>query len=903
MLKVVTCAGFPFLLLASLPSWAQAQKRALDFNTVSSWPKIEGQPEMSNDGKFILYNVHDGKNGTVIQATGYSWKMVLPLVKKVVFTQDSHRLIYITKGDSLGVFDLADRNTGYIANVSSFEMPDNGDGRWLVYRSKGFLGDLTLLDLFSGEKRSFTGVLQYCFDRKGNTLLLQIAGDGDNSSARSYRAVKLNDLSEHTISNGFALSNPVFDHSGTKLAFFANELTNGKSQTVIRYYAMGMDSAEDIVTRAKLGTDELIIDRSELYFDTGADKLFFNVGKPGADHPTYYPETKAQLTISGDKRDMDLKKKYWAAINLDKTAKIICLENDSYGLNSSPLSNDGNWAITERYGNNSDEYKYGHNTYLISTKTGVRKPIGKAIDDDHISFSPGNKYVIWYERTKKQWFSYRLKDGLTKCISKEINRPLDMEIQYAPGYPGNPEGIVAWMANDCAVLVYDRHDIWEVDPDGKIPPVDLTSGYGRRNHIRLRVIDFSKESPIDAFENSRLRIHNNDALLLAAFNDRGKSSGFFKLTLGKTPKLQKLTMGNSMYCYAYRYTQPSFDGMAHVINPVKAKYANAYIVAKMDFNEYPNLYFTTDFENFKPITDFQPQKDYNWLTNELVHWKLPNGRPMEGMLYKPEDFDPAKKYPVIFYIYEENADYLHYFIYPQLSDGPINIPWFVSHGYLVFVPDVSCYKLGYPMECAYRCVRSAALYLSTKPFIDAHRMGLQGHSYGGWETDYILTRTHIFAAACSASDISDIISLNAQQATSTRDHYFESGQGRLGASFWKKPGLYIQNSPVYHADRVATPLLLMHNKPDAAVLFSQAEEWYNSLVHLNKKAWLLSYANSGHVLDTQDDCLDYSIRVAQFFDHYLKGAPPPKWMTTSAAVQTGNYMDIGYDLDTSGRQP
>jgi dipeptidyl aminopeptidase/acylaminoacyl peptidase len=212
-----------------------------------------------------------------------------------------------------------------------------------------------------------------------------------------------------------------------------------------------------------------------------------------------------------------------------------------------------------------------------------------------------------------------------------------------------------------------------------------------------------------------------------------------------------------------------------------------------------------------------------------------------------------------------------------LSNGTLNVAWFVSNGYLVFVPDIRYYKHGFPGNCAFEAVNSAADVLSRLPFINAKQMGLQGHSFGGWETNYIVSLTNRFAAAASSGGACDLVSLN-NEYNRGRSDYFESGQGRIAASLWKKPELYIHNSPIFKADKVNTPLLILHNRNDSSVPFMQANEWFNSLSHLQKRVWLLSYADEDHGLYSDKNKLDYSIRLAQFFDHFLEGAPEPAWM-------------------------
>ena len=209
----------------------------------------------------------------------------------------------------------------------------------------------------------------------------------------------------------------------------------------------------------------------------------------------------------------------------------------------------------------------------------------------------------------------------------------------------------------------------------------------------------------------------------------------------------------------------------------------------------------------------------------------------------------------------------------------MDILWYVSHGYLVLLPDIH-YVIGRPAESAYHSVVSAVHYICKMPWVDRNRLGLQGHSFGAYEANYIVTRTSLFAAACCANGTSDLISESGEFVGNTGNQgYYEMGQGRMGTTLWSRPDLYINQSPVFSADKVTTPLLILHSPLDMSVYYPQGLEWFISLRRLGKKSWMLQYPNEGHNLEEEEDQLDYTIRMNQFFDHFLKGTPAPEWMS------------------------
>jgi dipeptidyl aminopeptidase/acylaminoacyl peptidase len=285
------------------------------------------------------------------------------------------------------------------------------------------------------------------------------------------------------------------------------------------------------------------------------------------------------------------------------------------------------------------------------------------------------------------------------------------------------------------------------------------------------------------------------------------------------------------------------------------------------------------------------------LTTELHHWKSPDGKLLQGILYKPENFDSTKKYPLIFHYYDQQSDGLNIYVEPGPSDV-LNIPYFVSNGYVVFVPDIH-YTIGEPGESALRSVTSAARYLSKYSWVDTTKMGLQGHSFGGYETNYLITHTNLFAAAAEANGATDLVSSYGDlQAGASARWLFEIFQFRLRATLWGRPDLYIKNSPIFKVPSVTTPLLMMHPKNDPIVPWSQAVELFNAMHRLGKTVWMLQYDEGDHGLNGKS-AMDYTIRLTQFFDHYLKDAPAPLWITQGIPAKL-KQVESRYELDPSG---
>ncbi len=357
----------------------------------------------------------------------------------------------------------------------------------------------------------------------------------------------------------------------------------------------------------------------------------------------------------------------------------------------------------------------------------------------------------------------------------------------------------------------------------------------------------------------------------------------------------KLTMVPEMMYFSKNSEFVSFSQFL-----LKAKNSNVYLLRRMTATEYPNLFITSNFMKYEQMTYLEPQKDYNWLSSELVEWKTLDSKSASGILYKPENFNPKTKYPLILSVYERQSDGLNIYLEPKLSDGPMNIPYFVSRGYLVFCPDIN-YKVRESGQSTYNHVLAAVKSLAKMPWVHKNRIGIQGHSWGGYEVNFLITRTNIFSAAASAAGPTNFVSMCGTLKGYQHDSHdnVERTQLRMGVSLWEGIDTYVKNSPVFGANKVICPLLMMHNNRDHAVDFYQGLEFFTALRYLGKKVWMLQYEDKGHSLNAETDQLDYTLRLSQFFDHYLKKLPPARWMTQGRPAKL-KQIDDRFELDPDG---
>ncbi len=483
--------------------------------------------------------------------------------------------------------------------------------------------------------------------------------------------------------------------------------------------------------------------------------------------------------------------------------------------------------------------------------------------------SPEGKFALWWDLKASAWMLHDLSAGTTRNLTEGCREAFWDEEDDHPA-PKQPYGCAGWTLGDREVLLYDRYDLWAVDT-GNGAFRRLTRG--REEDRRYRLIDTrDPDGPSGYGEN----------LLLSVFDCRTKENGLAPALLHGKKAPATVAFGGWTYTAVH-----------------KALNAPVYTFRRGNFQEPMNLRYTDFGKTDLQVSDInQQQKDFNWGTVELYKWNAYDGTPLEGLLYRPEDFDPSRKYPVMVYFYERNSENLYSYHSPSPSRSTINIPFYVSRGYVVFVPDI-VYSSGIPGESAYNCIVSGAESLTRFPWIDKEHMAIQGQSWGGYQVAYLITRTSLFCAAGAGAPVANMTSAYGGirwESGMSRQFQYEQTQSRIGRDLWHGVELYMENSPLFKLPQVKTPVLIMHNDDDGAVPWYQGIELFMGLRRLGKPAWLLEYNGEAHNLRQRRNTKDLSIRLQQFFDHYLKGAPAPAWMRTGVPTHKKGYY-FGYETE------
>ncbi|WP_286767081.1 MULTISPECIES: S9 family peptidase [Sphingobacterium] len=931
----------PFCFLAAFA--AHAQKKPLDHTVYDSWQSVSS-PYISKSGKFILFQVvpQEGDNQLFLKTKENKEIIQIPRGYNGKLTDTENHLLSLVKApfaltreakikkkkaedlpkDSLAIYNvttsslvkfaqvksykIADQNNNFVSFLFDKEIKDKPDSKTASDatqakkgsdKKKKTVATLALYDLNSGDSVQFSSVDQYEWNKNGSKIVFSKKTDSKDSLSKES-GVYLYEIATKKlkkISNGKGnYKNFKFDESGNQLAYLG-DLSNEKALLKnynLYYYANGIDTAQYLATKTSNGIpkDWAVSGDGDIRFSKNGEKLFFGIAPiPRVRDTTLVDFEHAKVDVWNWQDDYlqpmqlvnlkkDLARNFLAVTYPKYNRNIIPLTDQTF--NSTALTPDGNeeyiLARTD-FGKRIASQWEGStrdDIYLVSTITGNKELILSNFSGNAI-LSPDAKYIVYFDQDKGSWNSYQvsskkktvLNDGIPASFADEEN---DMPTA-AQGY-----GMAAWSPDFKGIYVNSRYDIWYFNLDGSNKSI-LTNGYGAASQTTFRYLPLKREE--DREQATTLDYKKGG--FLTSFDNKTKESGFYQFKGQHSDPKSLLVEAKT-----FRNISSSAD-------------QQTILYSKEDYMNSPNIYTNTiKFKDELQLSNInQQQANYNWGTAELVHWTTPEGNQAEGILYKPENFDPAKKYPIIAYFYEKLSDGLYTYQPPAPTPSRLNIPYFVSNEYLVFAPNIS-YKTGHPGKSAEEYINSGMRYLAQNAWVDSTKMGIQGQSWGGYQVAHLITRTNMYAAAWTGAPVVNMTSAYGGirwQSGMSRQFQYEHTQSRIGKTLWEAPELYIENSPLFHLDKVKTPVVIMANDNDGAVPWYQGIEMFTALRRLNKPVWMLNYNGDEHNLILRQNRKDIQIREQQFFDHFLKGAPAPAWMKKGVPA-TEKGIDWGFEL-------
>ncbi|PWN70104.1 S9 family peptidase [Chryseobacterium phosphatilyticum] len=948
-------------ILFIMTCFMYAQKKPLDHSVYDNWENIGSRKISNDgkwiaysvdvqegNSNLFLYSVKNKTSKKFERATKvnltndsrFAVFQIRPMYKDIKAVKDKKLKKNKLTKDSLAIVDFLSGQTEKIPNVKTFKTPEKA-GSYVAYllentkdKSSDDTSDkddgddkdddknvkplqLIVRNLLNGKSTTYDNVIRYEFSKNGKQIAFvtkkpeekiskdkKDSTDGnsvdkkniDKSKPKKYtlQTVQVVDLQKGVVTKISEMegdfSQLSFDEEGNQLAFVGtSSAQNDLVKLYQLYYFNFKGNKKEMVTNenSHMKKNWVISENRLPLFSKNGKQLYFGVApKPVAKDTAMIANDHAVVDIWNYKDDYlqtmqlkelknDLKKSYAAVMQTEKPDSFRNIEGED--LDTLRLVNEGNaeFAIGITSLNKRISSQWEGSTkktyFLIDHKTEKRTEIIQNLNGA-VAVSPLGNFVVIFDREKGKWLSYNIKTKQTLTLNDDLPVSFVDEEFDMPDFP-NSYGIASWTENDESVIIRDRFDLWEFFLKGSKKPRNITKGFGRKNKITFDTYDLNEDIK---------SLNRKSSIYLSAFDNTSKASGIFKTTIQSNSDPVKLQMENR---WGYRSLQ-------------KAKDTDRYILVKESYTDSPNIFVTSDFSEQQKLSNTNQQQTlYNWGTNELVHWTTPKGNTSTGVLYRPEDFNPNKKYPMIVYFYEKLSDNLNRYVAPTPTPSRLNISYFVSNGYLVFTPDIS-YTDGFPGESAMEYINSGVEKLKQNAWVDGSKIGIQGQSWGGYQVAYLITHTNMYAAAWSGAPVVNMTSAyGGIRWTSgmNRQFQYEKSQSRLGKNLWEAPELYIKNSPLFMIDKVRTPVVIMSNDQDGAVPWYQGIEMFTALRRLGKPSWLLNYNGDDHNLIKRQNRKDIQIREQQFFDYYLKDAKAPVWMTKGIpATQKGKNW--GFEL-------
>ena len=913
-----------------------------EISDIMAWKSIRSSA-ISKDGKWFAYYLapQEGDGVLIIRETQgdkeYKFSIGEPGSsfggQPIAFSEDSSWLaytIYPTRKEAkqlkeqkkktynnVGLVDLRTGEKTEIEKIKTFAFSEENPG-WIAFHkypaetqekeskeNKWKGSDLILHELMSGDELSIGNVAEFAFDKKGKWLAWIIDAYG-----KTGNGVQIRDMATAVIhpldSDKAEYSRLTWTEKGDGLAVLKGKEDknyedklysvvgftglNLKNPAKVTYDPNNDDSFPDEMTispnRNPIWTDDL----SGILFGIHEvkkkedkkeekDKERKDEGKEDKEgtaekdkEKQEKPSTKPEPEL--DKEDLPdvviwhgkdprLQAMQQVQENRDKNFSYLCVyrvKEDKFLRLADDKVKDVTaapkhlWAI----GYDDSEYELMGNldgrryrdVYVINMKTGERR---LALKKARWTFnaSPDGTHFLYYE--DGHYYTYEMASGKTYNITQNvptsfINTEDDHNVVDPPIHPY----YFGWAKNGVSVLLYDNWDVWNIPVHGG-KGINLTQK-GKEEGIR-----FQGRFQLDPDEKG---IDLSQPLYLNVYGERTKKGGIGRIDKGK-PGVKMLLWDDAVYSLR------------------KAEDIEVYLYTKQTYKDYPDYYVCgADLADGKKITEANPQqKDFLWSSGSmLLDYESAKGDKLQAALFLPANYEKGKKYPLIVYFYEKLSQNMNRYFIP--SARGFNKSVYNSRGYAVLMPDI-VYTVNDPGMSAVWCVLPAVEAAISSGVVDKDNIGIHGHSWGGYQSSFLITQTDMFSACVTGAPLTNMISMYSSiywNSGSANQPIFESSQGRFTGGYWENLEAYARNSPVYHAENVTTPVIILHNDKDGAVDWNQGIEYYNTLRRLGKDVIMLQYKGENHGLRKPANQKDYTVRMREFFDHHLMGKPAPEWM-------------------------
>jgi dipeptidyl aminopeptidase/acylaminoacyl peptidase len=901
---------------------AQAPKKVLGIDDYARWQSIETS-RISGDGNWVAYtfrhpNALDPQPVLHVLRLDSDKDMEIPNGAQPAFSDDSRWLAYFVELPYADAKKLRDGNKPVTRRAQLLDLEKGSKDTWEDILSFSFApgsghlllkrrppdakakykgADAVLHDLKTGYDQLLGSANETAFNRKGELLAFTV-----DAAERDANGLFLVDLRNNRVlpldDDKKIYSRLAWNEAGTAVAVLKGLEIDKQAErdNVLLAFpdlnALLTGSAEEApalldASAPGFPKGQVVSDKRDLFWSADGKLVFLGTReqkaapdttekKKGTDElpdvDVWHTKDPRIQSVQMARAEADRSFTYRAAF--DVTARRFVPLADS-SLREIELTADGRWAIGRDDRAYISDYKRpAADLYRVNPATGERVlmlkgQITNTSTGSHVfGTSPDGRYFLYWR--DGQFQVYDLDAGRsTPLVRSGTVSLVDLDFDH-PG-PRPPYGFSGWTKDGKAVVLPNRYDLWLVPLDGGTP-TNLTTGLGTRSEIRFRAINTESAEGMGPVERAKtLAIDPARPLLLSAYGQWTKKSGYYQLSDGK---LTELVFEDAAYGF-----------------PNKAAKANRFLFTRETFTEFPDLRVAgPSFKDAKKLTNANPQQaEYAWGRRILFDFNNKKGVRLQGILALPDDYKPGEKRPMIVTFYEKNSQNLHRYPAPSYLSSMGSIPMeAVSKGYITMLPDVH-FNTGASHSDMLESVEAATRKVIAMGYADPRHIGINGHSYGGEGVAFIGTRSRLFAAVGMGAGVTDLTSdfnhnwgwsyqVPGRDGSNGYDYYLY-GQGREGTTPWDNPELYRFESAMTHVREVTAPFLIMHGTADPTVSFQEGLGFYNALRFNGKNATLLAYPGEGHGLRGLANRRDLTVRYFQFFDHYLRGAPAPRWLT------------------------
>jgi dipeptidyl aminopeptidase/acylaminoacyl peptidase len=898
MQQKVLFLSMVFALLFS--TTISAQDKVLQLEDYSKWKRIVST-QVSPNGEWFTYGLrpNGGDDTLFVKKTASStadYSHKIPYANAPTFSNDSKWVVYLIspskkKAKKLRksrkkVFRTAELRNLVTGDSIQFKraksMTFSEDGKFFVVslektqsdKSKHKGQDLVLVNLSDMSTMNFGNVSDYKFNKKSSHLAYTV--DAAEMVGNGLYVYDLNNkILQNIDSDRKTYSSLIWDDArvlkkdwasrGTQIAVLKGEKKDTLEQRdntllVVSNLNKSAIKTELNTSATNFPKNFVISEKGRLQFSNDGSFVLFGIKEQEktinldkdtiANLDVFHWNDETINSVQRRRANRNRNFTYWSSfqpknkvftrLTDDSMRELLVSRNSDFwvGRNPKPYINDVNWGVSPA------------DLYRVNLKTGKRDKIVDLVKRS-MGYSPDGKYYAVQKDSALHVVELST-NKLTNISNSADVQFMNLDHPYPHEKP--PYGAAGWTKDGKHIIVNHKYDLWSLKLDGSSAQ-NITKGMGDAQEIQFRYVNLDFEQPY---------IDTKKPLMLRAYGEWTKKAGFYQLKMGKEPK------------------QLLYDDYAFA-RVSKAKKADRLVFTKESFVEFPDYHVSDlSFKNPVRLTDANPQqKDYKWGSKVLIDYTNSKGQKLQGTLTLPPDYEEGKKYPMVVYFYEKMSNRHHRYYMPTYDDRPHGSTY-ASNGYLFFQPD-NVYEVGRPGTSSLDCITSATQKVIDLGYADPKKIGLQGHSWGGYQSSFILTQTDMFACVVTGAPPTDLESFynNIYGNTGTNHNgIMEIGQVRMGRDVtpWNSREIYQRENPMYHAAKIKVPFMILHGTADGAVDWTQGLEFYNAARRLGKEVIFLSYPGEPHHLRREANQKDFQTRMKQYFDHYLMDKEAPQWM-------------------------